>query len=370
MRQRWFGYVALAGALALFGCGGDDDDTATADSTTTTAASDSGTTATTAAGETAENELPPLPEVMVGTEIETLLKTTHPDDAYEFGLAIPNRADPNYQFMVSKGEEYAKTLGVTLRVVDPGGYEAGPKQADQVDELVQAGVDAIVLAAADAAALGPAVARAADAGVPVVTFISGENSGRAVSAVSNNLIEIGTKECENIVAEVPNAKVVMLSGPQGAETAAKRAQGFKECATANNLEILAERNGPSSRDDGLTQMENLYQSFGDEIDAIYTFSAYISLGAADAIQRAGVPSGEIFISTSNPDAETTERLRNGEIRGAVDQFTGVIIDSAIATAVLAANGETVSKAVEIPIDSVTSEEAKDKDWSWSNAVDA
>lgn len=369
MRQRWFGYVALAAALVMFGCG-DDDDTATVDTTTTTAAAADGETTTTAAAGTADNELAPLPEVMVGTEIETLLKETHPDDAYELGFAVPNRADPNFQFMIEKAEEYAKVLGVTLRVIDPGGYEAGPRQADQVDELVQAGVDGIALAAADAAALGPAVARAADAGVPVVTFISGENSGRAVAAVSNNLIEIGVKECENIVAEVPNAKVVMLSGPQGAETAAKRAQGFKECATANGLEILAERFGPSSRDDGLTQMENLYQSFSDQIQAIYTFSAYISLGAADAIQRAGVPSGEIYISTSNPDAEATERLRNGEIRGAVDQFTGIIASAALATLVQAANGEEVPKAVEIPIDAVSSEEAVDKDWSWSNKVDA
>ena len=369
MKQRWFGCVVLAAALVLSGCG-DDDDTATVDTTSTTAGADDGAT-TTAAGEGgAANELPELPEVMVGTEIETLLTETQPDEQYELGFAVPNRADPNFQFMIEKAEQYADVLGVTLRVIDPGGYEAGPRQADQIDELVQAGVDGIALAAADAAALGPAVARAADAGVPVVTFISGENSGRAASAVSNNLVEIGVKECENIVAEVPEAKVVMLSGPQGAETAAKRAEGFRQCAEENNLEILAERFGPSSRDDGLTQMENLYQSFGDEIDAIYTFSAYIALGAADAIQRAGVPSGDIYISTSNPDAEATERLRSGEIGGAVDQFTGIISATALATLVQVLNGETVAKAVEVPIDAVTSEEAADKDWSWSNTVDS
>ena len=370
MRQRVFGSIVLAAALVLVGCG-DDDDTATTDTTVAaeTTAPPDGTTDTTAA-EAETNDLPPLPEVMVGTEIESLLLNTKADSEYTLGLAIPNRADPNYQFIEKKAEEYADALGITLRVVDPGGYEAGPRQADQMDELVQAGVDGIVLAAADAAALGPAVARAADAGVPTVTFITGENSGRAVSAVSNNLVEIGVFECENIVAEVPDAKVVMLSGPQGAETAAKRAQGFRQCAEENNMEILAERFGPSSRDDGLTQMENLYQSFGDEISAIYTFSAYIALGAADAVQRAGVESRKIFISTSNPDAEATERLRSGEIRGAVDQFTGIIISAAIATAVQSLNGETVPKALEIPIDAVSSEEAVDKDWSWSNVVDA
>ena len=371
MRQRVFGSIVLAAALVLLGCGDDDDtetSTATTEATGTTAGAD-GTTETTEGG-AETNELPPLPEVMVGTEIETLLLETQADSEYTLGLAIPNRADPNYQFIESKAEEYAEILGVTLRVVDPGGYEAGPRQADQIDELVQAGVDGIVLAAADAAALGPAVARAADAGVPTVTFITGESSGRAVSAVSNNLVEIGVFECENIVAEVPDAKVVMLSGPQGAETAAKRAQGFRQCAEENGLEILAERFGPSSRDDGLIQMENLLQSFGDEIDAIYTFGGYIALGAADAVQQAGVEAGEIFISTSNPDAETVERLRAGEIRGAVDQFTGIIISAAIATVVQSLNGETVPKAVEVPIEAVSSEEAADKDWSWSNTADS
>ena len=252
-----------------------------------------------------------------------------------------------------------------MRVVDPGGYEAGPRQADQMDELVQAGVDGIVLAAADAAALGPAVVRAADSDVPTVTFLTGESSGRAVSSVSNNLLDIGRKACENIAAGAPGAKVVMLSGPQGAEAASLRAEGFKECAEEAGLEILAERFGPSSRDDALTQMENLLQSFGDEVDAIYTFGSYMALGAADAVQRAGLESGEIFISTTNPEAETVERLRSGEIGGAVDQFIGIIADAAIATLVQHLNGEEIEKQIEVPIESVLSSEAEEKDFSWT-----
>lgn len=363
-RGNRFGAVFVVLALIVAACGdtGSEETTTTESETTTTMAATTTTAQDVSAAVAAI--FPPVPDDIAGTEIEALIFETVPEREYTFGMAVPNLPDPTFQAIVEASERYAEALGVTLEVVDAGGYANVETQVSQMEDLIQLGVDGILLGAVDAAALAPMVERASDEGVPVANYILGENSGRAITHVANDQQEIGRAECEGIASLVPEAHVVMLSGPQGAEAANLRAEGFRTCAEEKGMTLLREQWGPSARDDALTQMEDMIQALGDEIEGVYTFGSYMGLGAQDAIVRAGLED-QIRVATANPGGE--------DLDSGIDVFTDqrnfVTSTAAIAALIRYLQGETVSERIVVPVHPVTEEEAMSYDWGWTLFLD-
>ena len=347
-RALWISTI-LTLVISMAACGGDDSANTTTSPTTEADVS------------AAIAELfPSVPDDIKGTVLEDFIFNTRPSRSYKFGMAVPNLPDPTFQAIVDATQKYADVLGVELVVVDAGGFDKVEKQVSQMEDLVQLGVDGILLGATNSAGLAPSVERAAEAGVPVADYIINENSGKAITFSAGNQEAIGRAECEGIAQLVPNAKVVMLSGPEGTESAEKRAEGFRTCAEEKGFTLLREQWGLSARDDAVTQMEDMIQALGDEIQGVYTFGSYMGLGAQDAIVRAGLED-QIYVATANPGGED---LDSG-IDVFVDQRNFVTSTVALAALIRHIQGETVPTLLEVPVHPVTADEAMTYDWGWT-----
>lgn len=109
-------------------------------------------------------------------------------------------------------------------------------------------------------------------------IMEGENVGQAV------VDTFGEEEKINIVE---------LTGTPGADVTAQRAEGFRNIIDQyDNYEILASQVGNFSRTESQTAMENLIQSYGDEIDVVYAHSDDNGIGAINAIKAAGLTPGK------------------------------------------------------------------------------
>lgn len=109
-------------------------------------------------------------------------------------------------------------------------------------------------------------------------IMEGENVGQAV------VDTFGTEDPINIVE---------LTGTPGADVTAQRAEGFRNIIDQyDNYNILASQVGNFSRTESQTAMENLIQSYGDEIDVVYAHSDDNGIGAINAIKAAGLTPGE------------------------------------------------------------------------------
>ncbi|OQR62863.1 ABC transporter substrate-binding protein [Streptomyces maremycinicus] len=88
-------------------------------------------------------------------------------------------------------------------------------QQEQMDSMITKGVDAIVLVAVDARSLGPAVAKAREAGIPVIAY-DRLSDGPISGYVSFDGEEVGRLQGRALLTamgdKVPGAEIVMMNG--------------------------------------------------------------------------------------------------------------------------------------------------------------
>ena len=169
------------------------------------------------------------------------------------------------------------------------------QQISDLEDMIAQQPDYLVIGPREQEGYENVLEEAADAGIKIVLYdrladgpydvliqgdyiMEGENVGQAV------VDTFGTEDKINIVE---------LTGTPGADVTAQRAEGFRNIIDQyDNYEILASQVGNFSRTESQTAMENLIQSYGDEIDVVYAHSDDNGIGAINAIKAAGLTPGK------------------------------------------------------------------------------
>ena len=124
----------------------------------------------------------------------------------------------------------ARALGATCLYVGPEEYtddEDGAKQASFIDDLVKQKVDGIAVAVRQIETVGPAIDRAVEAGIPVVTFDSDAPESRRTTYVGTDNYFFGETIAKVLKQLVPNGGtygVIAHSSPNLQE----RLRGFED----------------------------------------------------------------------------------------------------------------------------------------------
>lgn len=99
------------------------------------------------------------------------------------GVTVPNSLNPFYAVEIAGIRQAAGELGAEVVAVDA--EQDAQAQVRQIEEFVEAGVDAIVLDAVHSTTVGEVVAKAQAAGVPVVAVNVGAEGARATVTTDN-----------------------------------------------------------------------------------------------------------------------------------------------------------------------------------------
>ena len=209
-----------------------------------------------------------------------------------------------------------------LVVTDAQGQTS--KQVSDVEDLVARGVDVILLAPREYEGLAPALQAAREAKVPVI-LIDREAAGTPgddfVTFIGSNFVEQGERAGEWLVKETGGgAKIVELTGTPGSSVAIDRAKGFRQALARHpGMEIVASQTGDFSRANGQSVMQNIIQSKGREITAVYAHNDEMALGAIEALKAAGMTPG-IHVTVISIDGERAalESIQRGELGATVE----------------------------------------------------
>ncbi len=129
--------------------------------------------------------------------------------------------------------------GVNFEWVGPTTTDA-QAQSQIIDDLITRGVDGIVLSANDPAALVPAINRAIDAGIPVITWDADSPDSKRLTNVAIDQFTAGAQAGELLVAAKPAGKVAVLTGTPGALNLEQRLAGFRSVVDkVPEIEIVA-----------------------------------------------------------------------------------------------------------------------------------
>jgi ribose transport system substrate-binding protein len=208
---------------------------------------------------------------------------------YTIGMSQCNLGEP-WRVQMDADIRAAAKQHPEIKMVFKDAQNDALRQRGHVEELVSAGVDLIIISPKEAQPLTEPVAKAVDAGIPVIVLdrrVLGDKFTCFVGA-DNKLI--GRAAGEWIVRALGGAgKVVELKGLMTSTPGQDRHTGFREAIKDSDIEIIFEADMKWLEPNARKEMESALARFS-EIDLVYAHNdpgAHGAYLAAAAAERAG-----------------------------------------------------------------------------------
>ncbi|MGB6777914.1 MAG: ribose ABC transporter substrate-binding protein RbsB [Planococcus citreus] len=263
---------------------------------------------------------------------------------YTIGFSISTLNNPFFVTLSEGAEAKASELGATLSVVDA--QDDASKQASDVEDLIQQGVDMILINPVDSEAVASAVASANNADIPVITVDRSAENGEVVSHIASDNVAGGEMAAEHLLSLVgEGAKVAELEGVPGSSAARERGEGFNNIA-ADSLDVVAKQTANFNRAEGLSVMENILQANPD-VTGVFAHNDEMALGALEAIEASGKDVTVVGFDATN---DAVAAVEEGRLAGTIAQKPEMIGEMAVETAIQHLDGEEVEASIPVELE--------------------
>ncbi|QDV56542.1 sugar ABC transporter substrate-binding protein [Rosistilla oblonga] len=235
------------------------------------------------------------------------------------------------------------------------------RQVALVDEMVAAGVDAIVIAPADSKALVPALRKAQQAGVVVVNI---DNRLDAEVLKSENVTipfvgpdnQAGAKQVGDLLAAslAKGDQVAVLEGKTTAFNGIQRRLGFEAAMKQAGMEIVSSQSADWETNKANTITASMLSEH-PQIKAILAANDSMALGAVAAIKSAG-KTGEVLVVGFDNIGAVQQLIREEKVLATADQHGDQLAVYGIETALkILKDPAAATEDVQTPVDLVTKE---------------
>lgn len=267
----------------------------------------------------------------------------------KIGLSISTLNNPFFVSLKDGVVKEAKALGMDVKVVDAQNDTA--KQSNDVEDLIQQGVDVLLINPTDSAAISSAVQSANAIGIPVITLDRSSDKGDVVTLVASDNSKGGEMAAEYMVEKLgKDAVVAELEGVPGASATRERGKGFHTIADTN-LQVIAKQSADFDRTKGLTVMENIIQA-NPTIKAVFAHNDEMALGAIEAINSSG---RDIMVIGFDGNEDALNAIKAGKLEATVAQQPELIGKLAVDAGRDVLSGKKVEKIIPAPLKLVIKE---------------
>jgi len=229
-----------------------------------------------------------------------------------------------------KAIEELKSKGVNIELKVYDAKDDPSLQVNQIETAVSEGVDAILVNPVHKEAIQPALEKAKDRGIPVVT------TDRDVANPELRLVFIGTDNVKGgelaakaLIKALEESgkskpwKIVILHGIPGTTAAEDRKKGFHNVLDSyiekGDIEVVAEEIANFRRDEALSKMESLLAKTKD-VDAVICANDEMALGAIQAIEGAGLtPGKDIIVVGYDAIPDAVKAVKEGKMYATMAQ---------------------------------------------------
>lgn len=254
-------------------------------------------------------------------------------------------------------EAYAKANDINLQWNSAGGDVS--TQANQMDQYVNAKVDAIIIVPVQADSLQPQVAAAKAAGIPVID-VNTELTGADLDAsVQPDDVAAGEQEATMMVDKLGGkGNVVILEGPLGSSPQIGRGKGIENVLAKNpDVKVLAKDTANWKRDEAVNKMSNWVSAFRGDIDGVISQNDDMALGAIQALREAGIT--DVPVVGIDGIEDGLKAVQNGTMIGTSLQHGTVQLATGLAVAAKIVRGEEVDRNLIYTMPAITAENVDD-----------
>ena len=175
--------------------------------------------------------------------------------------------------------------GVELRFA--AAHDNSERQIQQIDSLVESGIQLLIVAPNQLSSVSPAIDRAYDKGIPVIVFERKTDSQKYTAFVSADNYEMGRLMGEYIVSLLGGkGKVMEVLGLKGSSPADDRHKGFVDALKGSGIEIVATIQGDWTEQKAY-EMVKAYSDNFSEINLVFGHNDRSAIGARKAFQEWG-----------------------------------------------------------------------------------
>ena len=176
--------------------------------------------------------------------------------------------------------------GVELRFT--AANDDSQRQIQQIDSLVDSGIDLLIVAPNQRASVTPAINRAFDKGIPVIVFERKTDSQKYTAFVSADNYEMGHQMGGYIVIRLSGkGQVLELLGLKGSSPADDRHRGFRDAINTSFIEVPITLQGDWTEEKAYKEVKN-YKGSLDDIDLVFAHNDRSAIGARRAFIERGV----------------------------------------------------------------------------------
>jgi len=217
------------------------------------------------------------------------------------------------------------------------------KQRSHVEEFVSAGVDLLIISPKEAQPLTEPVAKAMDAGIPVIVLDRRLLGDKYTCFIGADNTKIGRAAGQWIVKKLNGkGKVVELKGLMTSIPGQDRDRGFREGIAGSNLEITFDADMKWLEPNARQEMESAL-SRCPKIDCVYAHNDPGAHGAYLAAKQAGREKEMIFVGIDALPQEGVAYVKEGILDATFQYPTGGAEAIDIALKIL--NGEKAPKEI-------------------------
>ena len=253
----------------------------------------------------------------------------------------------------------ASALGVHLIFDNAGG--SASTQSNQVQELVNQHVNAIILNPINASGIIPAVEQANSAHIPVITLDRTAYGGKIASFVRDSSAQMSQEAAKWLVAQLtkrygsPKGHIVDLEGLMSTSPGQARQKGFMSVISKYpNIKVVSTLPGnfdPSVSYNAMT--DAIRANSGVQIDGVFNGNDDNAIGAERAIAAAGLsrPIGSrhhIFIASIDGTSQAFAAIRSGQQDMTVAQNPMKEAEASVQLAAEVVNGKPIPANVKWP----------------------
>ena len=220
------------------------------------------------------------------------------------------------------------------------------KQANDVDNLLTQGVDALVIAPNNATQAASMVEKAKERGVPVISYDRLINSDKIDLYISHQVPVIGRKIAEYALAKVPEGNYVMVYGASTDNNAVimkkEQLDVLKPAIDSGKIKIVADNFTPDWKpEEALKMAENALTQNGDNIKAFVVSNDGMAGGVVSALANKGL-AGKVLVTGQDAALDGLQRIAEGKQTMTVYKPIIPLASQAVEAAIKLAKKETLT----------------------------
>jgi ABC-type sugar transport system substrate-binding protein len=275
-------------------------------------------------------------------------------ERYRIGVIVKALSNEFFQIMKDGYEDAGQRYGVEVEVQAASAESDTAGQLAQLEALITKGVDALAVTPLTPNNLTPALAQAAQQGIPVINLdeiipedIAANAQLQIASRIASDNTDAGRLAAQYMLANLPpGSQVAVVEGKAGNTSGTNRRDGFVAAAEAGGLQIVASQPADWDRALANTTTTNILQANPD-IRGIYFANDTMALGGIEAVAAAG--KSDIILIGTDAIPEALQAVRDGKLVGTVAQFPYEMGYLAVETAIKVIEKRPIATRMAAPI---------------------